>query len=220
MLSSATMTRDNSPREYVALMVRTTTPDEHVSRDKQLQLTETSSQNTANANGISAILQANPTIANRFIVLQNSTIRVQVTSGTGIVFIVKGDISSSEETAETHIRTKTGLSGLFWRILAHPDVQSLSELESKSTLITWSTSVEEISIILSKATTSEIPAILPDEELSPEDRESRKKGLALVAHVAQLMQTEEGFRDWIQEGFDEIAAGHFVTFSEEGWKEE
>jgi hypothetical protein len=34
------------------------------------------------------------------------------------------------------------------------------------------------------------------------------------------MQTEEGFRDWFQEGFDEIAAGHFVTFSEEGWKEE
>ena len=220
MLSSATMTRDNSPREYVALMVRTTTPDEHVSRDKQLQLTETSSQNTANANGISAILQANPTIANRFIVLQNNTIRAQVTSGTGTVFIAQGDISFSKKTVETHIRTKNSLSGLFWRILAYPDVQSLSELAGKSTLITWPTPVEEISIILSKITTAEMPAILPDEELSPEDRESRKKGLALVAHVAQLMQTDEGFRDWFQEGFDEIATGHFVTFSEKGWKEE
>ena len=66
----------------------------------------------------------------------------------------------------------------------------------------------------------DIPAIPLDEELSPEDREARKKGLALVARIEQLMQTEEGFRDWFQEGFDEIAAGHFVTFSEEGWKEQ
>lgn len=60
---------------------------------------------------------------------------------------------------------------------------------------------------------------VPDEQLSPEDREAREKGLALVARIVQLMQTDEGVRDWFQEGYDEIQAGHFVTFSEEGWKE-
>ncbi len=45
--------------------------------------------------------------------------------------------------------------------------------------------------------------ILPDEELSPEDLAARKKGLALVARIEQLMQTDEGFRDWFQEGIDQ-----------------
>src|SRR5258708_4927416 len=62
--------------------------------------------------------------------------------------------------------------------------------------------------------------ILPDEELSPEDLAARKKGLALVARIEQLMQTDEGFRDWFQEGIDQIEAGQFVIFDENGWHEE
>lgn len=65
-------------------------------------------------------------------------------------------------------------------------------------------------------TNTEGPAILMGAYLSPEDREAQKKGLALVAHIERLMQTDEGFYDWFQEGFDEIESGHFVTFSEEG----
>ena len=62
--------------------------------------------------------------------------------------------------------------------------------------------------------------ILLEEPVKQTIKEARAKGFALVAHIEQLMQTDAGFRDWFQEGFDEIAAGHFVTFSEEGWKEE
>lgn len=53
--------------------------------------------------------------------------------------------------------------------------------------------------------------------LTPEEREARKKGLALVARVQKLIQTDEGFREWIQEGISEIEAGHFVTFDASGW---
>jgi hypothetical protein len=122
MVSPATMTKDNSPREYAALMARTTISNEQVSRDKRLQLTETFTQNTANANGISAILQANPTITNRFIVLQSSTIHAQVTLGTGIVFIAQG-VSSSEEAAETHIRYGYNYFGLPVGNLGYAEVQ-------------------------------------------------------------------------------------------------
>jgi hypothetical protein len=58
------------------------------------------------------------------------------------------------------------------------------------------------------------------EDLSPEDREAREKGLQLVAHIEYLSRTSEEFRHWIQEGIDDIEAGRTAIFSEDGWKEE
>ena len=58
------------------------------------------------------------------------------------------------------------------------------------------------------------------ENLSAEDKEAREKGLQLVAHIEQLAQNDEGFRRWLQVGFDQITAGEFVTFNEDDWKEE
>jgi hypothetical protein len=54
----------------------------------------------------------------------------------------------------------------------------------------------------------------------PENTEAREKGQQLVARIEHLYQTDEGFRHWYHEGIDEIEAGHFVTFSENGWEEE
>ena len=59
-----------------------------------------------------------------------------------------------------------------------------------------------------------------NEYLSSEDREAREKGLQLAARIEHLYQTDEEFQCWYQEGMDEIEAGHFVTFSEDGWQEE
>lgn len=61
---------------------------------------------------------------------------------------------------------------------------------------------------------------MTDGSLSLEDRDAREKGLQLAARIEHLYRTDEGFRCWYQEGIDEIEAGHFVTFSEDGWKEE
>jgi hypothetical protein len=72
----------------------------------------------------------------------------------------------------------------------------------------------------SKTTSAEMPAILLDERMSAEDREAREKGLALAARIEYLYQTDTEFRRWYHEGIDEIEAGHFVTFSEDGWKDE
>lgn len=77
-----------------------------------------------------------------------------------------------------------------------------------------------VRIVAAENTTVEMPAVLRDENLSAEDREAREKGLALAAHIEHLYRTDEGFRRWYHEGIDEIEAGHFVTFSEDGWKEE
>jgi len=72
----------------------------------------------------------------------------------------------------------------------------------------------------SKTTSAEMPAILMNENISAENREVREKGLALAARIEHLYRTNQGFRRWYHEGIDEIEAGHFVTFSEDGWKEE
>jgi hypothetical protein len=72
----------------------------------------------------------------------------------------------------------------------------------------------------SKTTSAEMPAILLDEYLSPQDREARTRTLKLAARIGYLYETNEAFRRELLEGIYEIEAGHFVTFSEEGWKEE
>lgn len=217
MERTATFSKNNSPGEYAALIAITASCWEDVLRQKSLQLIGSLTP-TTRAYGATVNVPANPTTASQFIVLQGTTNVAEDTSGVSI--ISWHDISSSGQATGTHILAKSSVERSFWRILVYSGIHSLSEMTGKSPLITWPTPVEETSIIPSKTATADIPVILPDEELSPEDREARKKGLALVAHIAQLMQTEEGFRDWFQEGFDEIAAGHFVTFSEEGWKEE
>lgn len=78
----------------------------------------------------------------------------------------------------------------------------------------------KVRIVAAENTTTEMPTILMDENLSAEDREAREKGLALAAHIEHLYRTDVGFRRWYHEGIDEIEAGHFVTFSEDGWNEE
>jgi hypothetical protein len=37
--------------------------------------------------------------------------------------------------------------------------------------------------------------------------------------MEQFAQHDEGFRRWLQVGFDQIEVGEFVTFDEDGWKE-
>jgi len=64
-----------------------------------------------------------------------------------------------------------------------------------------------------------MPAILMNKNLSAEDRGSRDKGLQLVARFENLVQTDEGFRRWLQVGFDQIASGQVVIFGDSGWKE-
>jgi adenosine/AMP kinase len=55
--------------------------------------------------------------------------------------------------------------------------------------------------------------IKADEELTPEEREAREKGLALVARLEQ----DEAFIRQVEEAFEQIAAGHFFIFDEDGW---
>ncbi len=49
-----------------------------------------------------------------------------------------------------------------------------------------------------------------EEKLSAEDQTSREKGLALVARMEHLAQTDERFRQWLQVGIDQIEAGQVV----------
>lgn len=167
---------------------------------------------TTSAYGFTTNVQANPTTASRFVSIHGTINGAEDTSGVPITSWQ--DIHSSGQARGAYIRTSS------IRIFVYSGGSSLSEMTDKLPLITWPVQVQGTSIIPLKAAMDDIPAILLDEELSPEDREVRKKGLALVAHIEQLMQTEKGFRDWFQEGFDEIASGHFVTLSEEDWKEE
>jgi len=219
MERTATFSKSNSPGEYAALISMTASYWEGIPRQKSLQLIGPLTP-TTRAYGSTANVPVNSTTASQFIALQGTINGAEDTSGSDVSIISWFDISSLGETTETHICPKNGPSALFWRILVYPDVQPVFELIGKPPLITWLTSAEETSIISSKTSTAKMLTIPLDEELSPEDREARKKGLALVARIEHLMQTDEGFHDWFQEGFDEIAAGHFVTFSEEGWKEE
>ena len=184
--------------EQTATFSKSNFPREHAALIASLQLIGPLTPITY-ADGAIANVPANLTTASKFIVLHGTTNVAEDTSGSGVILsiIPQGDISSLGAATQTYIRTENSLSGLF-----------------------WTTPVEQTSIISSKTAIAEMPTIPLDGELSPEDREARKKGLALVGHIAQLMQTDEGFHDWFQEGFDEIATGHFVTFSEEGWKEE
>lgn len=80
--------------------------------------------------------------------------------------------------------------------------------------------VTDVTIIPAVSTTVVVSTVLMNERLSSEDREAHEKGLQLVARIEHLYQTDEEFRRWYQEGIDEIEAGQFVTFSEDGWQEE
>ncbi len=75
-------------------------------------------------------------------------------------------------------------------------------------------------MISSERTTVEGPTVLMFENLSAEDREARTKTLKLAARIGYLYETDEAFRRELLEAIDEIEAGHFVTFSENGWSEE
>lgn len=52
----------------------------------------------------------------------------------------------------------------------------------------------------------------PDDLLSPQELEARRKGEVLVARIECLAQTDEGFQRWLQDGFDEVQAGQVVLF--------
>ncbi len=54
--------------------------------------------------------------------------------------------------------------------------------------------------------------ILTDEELSPENLELRKKGLALVERIEHLVETNEEFHQWVQSGFDQAEDGQLFAF--------
>lgn len=69
-------------------------------------------------------------------------------------------------------------------------------------------------------TANTLAPLLQSKDLSPEDKEAREKGLQLVVRIEQLCQNDERFRQWIQEGIDDIEAGRTITFSEDGWKED
>jgi hypothetical protein len=72
--------------------------------------------------------------------------------------------------------------------------------------------VADVSIIPAMNTTAAISDILMDEYLSPEDRDARAKGLALVARFEHLVETDEGFRRWLQAGLDQVQAGQVYAF--------
>jgi len=101
--------------------------------------------------------------------------------------------------------------GAAWaNILSQPMSTRQPQIASTTTIVT----------ISSKTTSAEMSAILLDEYLSPEDREARTKTLKLAARIGYLYETNETFRRELLEAIDEIEAGHFVTFSEDGWEEE
>ena len=51
-----------------------------------------------------------------------------------------------------------------------------------------------------------------NEKITAEDREARDKGLQLVVRLENLAKTDEGFRRWLQVGFDQVEAGQVVAF--------
>ncbi len=165
------------------------------------------------AYGFTTNAPASTTTTSRFVSIYYANNGAEDISGVPITYWQ--NIYSSEQARGGYIRTDDSI-----RIFVYSGGSSLFEMTDKLPLITWPVQVQGTSIIQLKNAKDDISAIPLDEKLSPEDRKARKKGLAMVAHIEQLMQTENGFRDWFQEGFDEIAAGHFVTLSEEGWKEE
>lgn len=205
-----TLDMNNNFGTYAALMSAANPGGEYDFRE---ELPFGSPALTTSAYRFTANVPANPTTASRFVIIHSTINGAEDTSDVSITSWQ--DIHSSGQAGGSHIRTNSSI-----RIFVYPSGYSLSELTGKPPLITWPVQVQGTSVIPLKTVMDDIPAIPLDEELSPEDREARKKGLALVARIEQLMQTEEGFNDWFQEGFDEIAAGHFVTFSEEGWKEQ
>jgi uncharacterized phage-associated protein len=60
---------------------------------------------------------------------------------------------------------------------------------------------------------------LMDEKMSAEDKEARDKGLQLVTRLERLAKTDEGFRRWLQVGFDQVEADQVVALREDGWEE-
>lgn len=58
--------------------------------------------------------------------------------------------------------------------------------------------------------------------MTPQDLESRRKGLQLVARVEYLYETDEGFQRWYQQGVDEVEADQIVTliFKNGKWEEQ
>ncbi len=216
MILSVTYDTSNSPGEYAALITMTASGWEDVLRQKSLQLIEHLTP-TTHASAPTANAPTNPTFDNKYIVIQCTTFRAEYTSGLGVSSFQWCDISSLGEVTETPIRIKNCSSGLFWGNLVYPDLQPISELISKLASMIWPTQVEKTSIMAYHAV---VPKRTMDENLSAEDREARERGLALAAHIEHLYRTDEGFRRWYHEGIDEIEAGNFVTFSEDGWKEE
>jgi hypothetical protein len=79
--------------------------------------------------------------------------------------------------------------------------------------------VADVGFIPAMNTTTAISDVLMDELLSPEDKEARAKGLALVARFEYLIETDEGFRRWLQTGLDQAEAGEVFAFDESDWKE-
>ncbi len=73
-------------------------------------------------------------------------------------------------------------------------------------------------ILSVESTPVEYPTTLLFENLSPEDRESREKGLALLAHIEHRVETDEEFRRWIQDGIDQADAGQLFAFNENMWE--
>lgn len=56
-----------------------------------------------------------------------------------------------------------------------------------------------------------MPATLEEQALC-------EKGLARVAQLEHRLTTDEAFKAQFQKGFDQVANGQTVTFSEDGWQ--
>jgi hypothetical protein len=88
-----TITKSNISEEYAPWMDTITTPGEQVFREKSLQFAGLSPLTTG-PYVITATVQANPTIASRFIELQGITIDAEDTSELGASFNYQRDITT------------------------------------------------------------------------------------------------------------------------------
>lgn len=59
----------------------------------------------------------------------------------------------------------------------------------------------------------------PAVALTAEDRLLHEEGLALVKRLEMLARQDTGFSNWLQVGIDDIEAGRWVLFDEDGWQD-
>jgi hypothetical protein len=122
MERTATFSKSNTPEEYAPWKATTITSGEQIPQEKVLRLIEAPSLTTS-AFWATANAPANPTTPSQFIVLQTTAIGAEDTSGTSIVFIAQGNISSLGEATGTYVRYGYDHPRLLFGNLGYPEVQ-------------------------------------------------------------------------------------------------